>query len=667
MPNAEAGKLSKMRTYCGTIGLLVLFITSVSGQVCYQFSGSATTDSPTGGSFTAQVNIANPQNLTSVTAGFSTGSFGGPGNSVTATIGQSTQVVNQLGVVISVSQGNSDISTLLNISGAGISPPASITIQLGGPGNLLPLGLPVSLPSISSWTSTKNFGFSTGSTIFFGTINFVGACGSTPPPVGPSITSNGIVPVYSTSGTVESGEWVSIYGTNLATTTAIWNGDFPTTLGGTSVTIDGKAAYLWYVSPTQINLQVPDDDATGSVPVAVTTPNGSASSTVTLAQFAPAFSLLDAHHVAGIIIRTDGSGAYGGGTYDILGPTGNSLGYPTVAAKPGDAVTLFAVGLGPTNPHVPAGQPFSGSAPTTNPVSLLINNSSVQPTYSGETSAGLYQLNLTIPANSGVGDLPLQASVGGAQTQAGVVIALDAASSTVAKVKDVTLASLAAGSGAPVSGTVDLSAPAPGGGAMVALSSSGGVSLPASVLIPAGSTSATFGLTTQTVASTQTVIITATYGGISVQTALTVTPATADSPFVQLTVVPMFQPAGYPSISTATFTVTPDPGNATFTACIDGCDSGTVLPGGTVGNQGQTFTFSTIRAGRNSVLFSGSSNSLLAVTSASLTFTLARTVTSGKIALGTVTGTLTLIGSTPQNPAITLSGPITGNYAETLP
>ncbi|HEX4276843.1 MAG TPA: hypothetical protein VHZ74_15915, partial [Bryobacteraceae bacterium] len=46
------------------------------------------------------------------------------------------------------------------------------------------------------------------------------------------------------------------------------------------------------------------------------------------------------------------------------------------------------------------------SAPTTNPVTVLINNISVQPSYSGETSAGLYQLNLTIPANPGVGDQP---------------------------------------------------------------------------------------------------------------------------------------------------------------------------------------------------------------------------------------------------------------------
>jgi hypothetical protein len=113
--------------------------------------------------------------------------------------------------------------------------------------------------------------------------------------------------------------------------------------------------------------------------------------------------------------------------------------------------------------------------------------------------------------------------------------------------------------------------------------------------------------------------------------------------------------------------VTPDPGNATFTACIDGCNSGTVLLGGTTSNQGQTFTFSALRAGTNSILFSGSSTSLLQVSSASLTFTLAKTVMSGKIVLGTVIGTLNITGSTPQNSSITLSGPITGSYSATLP
>jgi uncharacterized protein (TIGR03437 family) len=232
----------------------------------------------------------------------------------------------------------------------------------------------------------------------------------------PTVTAGGIVPINSTVSTVQAGEWVSIYGSNLANGTATWTGNFPTSLGGTSVTIDGKAAYLWYVSPTQINLQVPDDAASGNVPVVVTTANGVAFATVTLASFAPSFNLLDSKHVAAIIVRANGSGAYGGGTYDIVGPTGSSLGYPTVAAKAGDTVELFGVGFGPTSPTVHAGAAFAGAAPTTNPVALTINGVSVTPSFSGETSAGLYQLNVTIAAGLGTGDVSLQASVGNAQT-----------------------------------------------------------------------------------------------------------------------------------------------------------------------------------------------------------------------------------------------------------
>jgi uncharacterized protein (TIGR03437 family) len=204
-----------------------------------------------------------------------------------------------------------------------------------------------------------------------------------------------------------------------------WNGDFPTTLGGTSVTINNKPAYPWFVSPFQINLQAPDDTATGVVNVVVTTPTGVAISTVTLAPFGPSFSVLDGRHVAGIILRSDGSGAYGGGTYDIVGPTGTSLGYKTVAAKAGDALILFGVGFGPTTPPVPAGQAYSGEAATTNPVRLLINDIAVVPAFSGISSAGLYQVNVTpVPAGLGSGDVPLLATVGGFQTSSGVVLSL---------------------------------------------------------------------------------------------------------------------------------------------------------------------------------------------------------------------------------------------------
>ncbi len=139
---------------------------------------------------------------------------------------------------------------------------------------------------------------------------------------------------------------------------------------------------------------------------------------------APAFNLLDAKHVAGIILRSNGSGAYGGGSYDVIGPTGSSLGYATVAAKAGDIVELFGVGFGPTNPSVAPGAAFSGAAAATNVVSLRINNVSVSPSFAGLSTAGLYQINFTVPAALGTGDVMLVASVGGPSTQSNVVISL---------------------------------------------------------------------------------------------------------------------------------------------------------------------------------------------------------------------------------------------------
>ncbi len=128
--------------------------------------------------------------------------------------------------------------------------------------------------------------------------------------------------------------------------------------------------------------------------------------------------------MAGIIVRSNGSGAYGGGAYDILGPTGSSLGYPTVAAQAGDIVELYGVGFGPTTPAVPAGAAFSGAAPCNSPIGLYINNVFVKPTFVGLSSAGLYQINLIVPRGLGEGDVPIRAVVGGMQTQMGVLFSL---------------------------------------------------------------------------------------------------------------------------------------------------------------------------------------------------------------------------------------------------
>src|ERR1039457_4741768 len=159
-----------------------------------------------------------------------------------------------------------------------------------------------------------------------------GKLGSQAEAPAPLISPGGVVPLDGTESIIAPGELVSIFGTNLASETANWNGNFPTSLGGTSVEIDGKAAFLMFVSPGQINLQAPDDTATGPVSVVVKTAAGTAKSTVTLNEFAPAFSLVDGKFVSGIILRMNGSGAYGGGTYEFLRPPRGKARYHTGGA-----------------------------------------------------------------------------------------------------------------------------------------------------------------------------------------------------------------------------------------------------------------------------------------------------------------------------------------------
>ena len=476
--------------------------------------------------------------------------------------------------------------------------------------------------------------------------------------IGPVILQNGVVPIDSSSTTIQPGEWISIFGSDLALEAATWNGDFPTSLGGTSVEINGKPAYLWYVSPGQLNLQAPDDTATGTVPVTVSTIAGRTISIVTLAPFAPSFSLLDGEHVAGIIVRQNGTGAYGGGSYDVIGPTGKSLGYATVAAKAGDIVELFGFGFGPTRPAVPAGQVFSGAAATTSPVKLLINNVSVIPSFAGLSGAGLYQINFVVPPNAGSGDVSLVATVGGLQTQSGVVISL-LAPVTTSQVQSVTLSAGTIAGGGTITGTVVLSSVVPFGSAVVSLSSSSSsVTGPATVAIPSGAAIGTFTLSAGAVTPGQTVTITATYGGTSAQATVMTTQAAGLS-FSTLTLVGSWQLGSFQK-APVEWLLQPDSGAATWTA-----SDGSLLPtflGCADAGGASTISCSTVAAFPANLLVT-SGGIFLNVTSGSLTFTVTANAPSSYN--GTFSGTFSVAGTDSSGNTHSYSGPITGDYSST--
>jgi uncharacterized protein (TIGR03437 family) len=240
------------------------------------------------------------------------------------------------------------------------------------------------------------------------------------PPV--RITPGGVVPVYSSTNAIQAGSWVSIYGSGLAAGNSVWNGDFPQLLGGTSVTIDSKPAYLWFVSPGQINLQPQDDATTGSVNVVVTSSAGSAFCTVTLAPYAPSLSLFSAKYPAAIA-PTPGIPGNSGAGYDYIGPVG-AFAFPSRPAKAGETLALYGVGFGPTNPSVPAGKLFSGAATSVTMPIFTIGGVAANVSFAGVIEAGLFQFNVIVPNGLGSGDKLLQATVNGVPAPGGVYITL---------------------------------------------------------------------------------------------------------------------------------------------------------------------------------------------------------------------------------------------------
>lgn len=238
----------------------------------------------------------------------------------------------------------------------------------------------------------------------------------------PTVNTGGVVPVGSKTGTIATGSWVEIYGTNLSSTTRFWNvateivnGNFPTSLDGVSVKLNGKPAYVYFISPGQIDVQAPDDTSTGPVSVTVTTSAGTSSAgSVTLSKYAPSVLLFDQKHPAAQIFTPT--------ALLLLGPP-NAFPFTTRGAKPGETIILYGTGFGPTKTPVPSGQVFSGAADTSTAVTMTIGTIPASVKFAGVNGQnGVYQLNVEVPSNVPSGEQPLVVSVGGVQAQTGLVI-----------------------------------------------------------------------------------------------------------------------------------------------------------------------------------------------------------------------------------------------------
>ncbi|MDZ4801394.1 MAG: peptidylprolyl isomerase [Bryobacteraceae bacterium] len=236
----------------------------------------------------------------------------------------------------------------------------------------------------------------------------------------PAISSGGVVTAGAFGGfaAVATGSWLEIYGSLLAPSTREWaGGDFsgniaPTSLDGVSVTVDSKPASVRFISPGQVNVQVPAGIAASGTVSVVVTNNGKSTAATPISVRAtaggllapPIFRLNDRQFVAAIHAA--------GGAFVTNGFISD---LPKAPAARGELLIFYGVGFGPVEGGEVAGQIAGGAWRVRNGLDFRFGDVPAQVDYAGLVPGfvGLYQFNVLVPAGAPLGDIPLKVTLGG--------------------------------------------------------------------------------------------------------------------------------------------------------------------------------------------------------------------------------------------------------------
>ncbi len=201
-------------------------------------------------------------------------------------------------------------------------------------------------------------------------------------------------------GATPPGSIFVLFGENLAAQASSPGLPLPTSVQGTSVTVNQEAVPLFYVSPTQIDAQMPEDIQPGLATLVVKNGNSVSAATVVVPS-----------------TGTPGISVYGTNRAVVVNQDG-SVNSSTAPAKVGDTVVAFFTGGGPVQAvgTLTTGAPSpSGLSPVTGTSSITIGGvAAASIPYIGLTpgSIGLYQANFVIPQVA-KGDHPLVITIAG--------------------------------------------------------------------------------------------------------------------------------------------------------------------------------------------------------------------------------------------------------------
>lgn len=245
----------------------------------------------------------------------------------------------------------------------------------------------------------------------------------------PAVNPGGVVNAASyVAGGVAPGSIISIFGANLASRLAV-AGSTPlaTTLDTvSSVTFNGVPAALYFVSPGQINAQLPWNvlpSATngGTVNMVVTTSGGSSAPlSVQVAPVQPGMFTANAKGSGQAIATDNADGA-------IVAPTGSIAGVNTHPIQIGSYLIIWCTGLGAVDSAIANGANAGGIVNTLAEPSVLIGGVAASPVYSvlSPQYAGEYQVAVQVAPGTPTGDaVPLQMQMNGATTLGNVTIAV---------------------------------------------------------------------------------------------------------------------------------------------------------------------------------------------------------------------------------------------------
>jgi uncharacterized protein (TIGR03437 family) len=341
-------------------------------------------------------------------------------------------------------QGNATNIPTVSIGGAA----AKVTYAgVGLPANYPPSGAPMLLGLISASlgglyqiTATVPAGLASGpAQVLISSAGQTSQSGITMMIAGStSVAAPNITSIDTAGGfpTIAQNGWIEIKGSNLAPAGIsspdcapgyCWqasdfvNNQMPMALHGVSATVDGKPAYVYFISPTQINVLTPLDSTTGPVQVVVNN-NGALSVPFAITEnaVAPSFLLFGAQgYIAATHLNNAGCAA-SRLTYCYVGPTTLYPGASTPAA-PGETIVAYAVGFGLPSTTLTAGSATqTGSLPGL--PSCKIGGNLATLGFAGLISPGLYQFNMTVPSTAANGDNSIICTYGGLSTPGGDLI-----------------------------------------------------------------------------------------------------------------------------------------------------------------------------------------------------------------------------------------------------